>query len=317
LVGGALVERLLSAGFEVRALARSRQAADHMAAVGAIPVDGDVFAAGTMRDAMTGCATVFHVAGVNDTCPRDAAPMYRVNVDGTRIVVGAAAAAGVRRVVVTSSAAAIGEPPGGLADERTPHSGVFLSHYARSKKLGEDAAFEEGIRRGVEVVAVNPVSVQGPGRAGGSARLLLHALRRRHPVLLRSAVSLVDIADCTDGHLLAAERGEPGERYLLSGSSGRTTVLIAVIAEVTGNESRPLYIPRWLVASVGVGGAAAARLLMRNSELCPELLRTLLHGHRFDGSQAERSLGVRYTPIEDTIARAVTWYREQGLLGVS
>ncbi|RPI25598.1 MAG: NAD-dependent epimerase/dehydratase family protein, partial [Actinobacteria bacterium] len=126
-LGGALIARLLDDGVEVRALVRSPPAADRMAEAGAIPVHGDVFAAGTMREALDGCAVVFHVAGVNDACPRDAAPMYRVNVDGTRIVVAAAAAAGVPRVVFTSSAAAIGEPPGVLADEGTPHSGVFLS----------------------------------------------------------------------------------------------------------------------------------------------------------------------------------------------
>jgi dihydroflavonol-4-reductase len=313
-VGGALVARLVADGVHVVALARTSEAADRLARAGATPVPGDVFSAGVLRDAMAGCSVAYHVAGINEICPRDAAPMYRVNVDGTRIVTAAAAAAGVPRVVVTSSAAAIGEADGVVADETTPHSGRFLSHYARSKKLGEDAAFTEGARRGVEVVAVNPSSVQGPGRTEGSARLFLYAVRSRHPLLVNTTLSLVDIADCTEAHLLAAERGRPGERYLVSGASPTTSELVAMIHRAAAGGGRPIYIPRWAVASFGMWTAAGAAVALRRRPVCPELIRTLLHGHRFDGGRAVRQLGLRYTPLQETVAATIDWYRRHGLL---
>ena len=152
-------------------------------------------------------------------CPSDPGAMYRTNVDGVRTVVGAAAEAGVRRVVLTSSAATIGESEGTVANEETAHAGVFLSHYARSKYLGELAFFEEASRWGIEAVAVNPSSVQGPGRASGSTLILRLALNMKRPVAVDTTLSIVDVDDCADAHLLAAERGTDGSRYLISGAS--------------------------------------------------------------------------------------------------
>ncbi len=121
------------------------------------------------------------------------------------------------RVVHTSSAATIGEAPGVVGREDTPHRGWYLSNYERSKTEGEHAAFAAGREPGVEVVCVNPSSVQGPGRAGGTARFLLAFLDGRLKAFVQTHVSLVDIADCAEGHVLAAQRGVAGERYLLNG----------------------------------------------------------------------------------------------------
>lgn len=317
-VGGALARRLVADGVRVVATARSRSAADLLAAAGAVPVGADLSRPDAdLAETMAGCDVVYHVAGINETCPRRADEMYRVNVDGTRRVVAAAATAGVARVVVTSSAAAIGEPAGTVADETTPHSGSFLSHYARSKKLGEDAAFIEGERRGIEVVAVNPSSVQGPGRAGGSGRLLLAAMRRRRPIMVRTTISIVDIDDCTEGHLLAASSGEPGARYLLSGPPLHSDELAAAIGRALGRPVIPRYLPRPVLKALGPPLAAAVGAVRRGGPLCPATVRTLLHGHAFDAGLSRRRLGLVYRPIDATLARAVAWYREHGLLPAS
>src|SRR5690606_38967861 len=139
--------------------------------------------------------------------------LYRANVDGTRNMVAAAGAAGVRRVVYTSSAATIGEPAGTIATERTRHRGHWLSHYERSKHEAERVAVAAAARAGVELVAVNPASVQGPGRTRGTAKILIAALNGRLRLVVASRLSVVDVADCAEGHLLAESRGEPGERY--------------------------------------------------------------------------------------------------------
>ena len=127
----------------------------------------------SVERAARGCEVAYHVAGMNGFCMRDPGPMLAANVTGTANVVAACGRAGVRRIVYTSSAAAIGEARGVTATEDTPHRGSFLSAYERSKYEAELAAVREAERHALELVCVNPASVQGPGRTGGTARLIL------------------------------------------------------------------------------------------------------------------------------------------------
>src|SRR5205823_9083701 len=178
-LGRAIVERLVANGDPVRALARSDASAKALAELGAEPVRGDVLDLDALASAMEGCDLVYHAAGANAFCVRDPSPMFEVNVEGSRTVVRAAARAGVRRVVYTSSAATLGEASGTIGAEESPHRGWFLSNYERSKFEAEQAVFAAARATGLEVVSVNPASVQGPGRATGSARLLLDYLNGR------------------------------------------------------------------------------------------------------------------------------------------
>jgi dihydroflavonol-4-reductase len=143
--------------------------------------------------------------------------MYRANVDGTRNVIRAAQARGVRRIVYTSSAIVLGEEKGTVGSETSPHRGRHLSHYERSKFEAERVAFAEA--RDVELVVVNPSSVQGPGRATGTGGLILDVVNGKLPLMVDSTLSVIDIDDCARGHTLAEERGEPGRRYVLNGFS--------------------------------------------------------------------------------------------------
>jgi dihydroflavonol-4-reductase len=251
---------------------------------------------------------------VNATCRRDPIPMYRVNVLGTQAVIRAAARAGARRVVLTSSAAAVGEARGTTGREDSPHRGSFLSHYERSKWLAERRAFAtaEGV---VELVAVNPASVQGPGRTTGTGRLLIAAMNGRVPAVVNTTVSLVDVDDCARGHVLAAERGEDGHRYLLSGASLPMPELSAMIRRIAGGSTRPIpRIPPALVPIAGGIGEVAAAFLRRDLPLCADLARTIRHGHRYDGTRAARELGLRYTPVDETLRRTFAWYLDEGLV---
>jgi dihydroflavonol-4-reductase len=313
-VGGAIVRRAVAGGEQVRALARSAAAERTVATYGATAVLGDMMDEGSLVRAADGCATVFHAAGINATCRRDPIPMYRANVVGTERMVRAAAHAGARRVVLTSSAATIGEARGTVGREDSPHRGSFLSHYERSKWLAERRAFEVAAETGIELVAVNPSSVQGPGRTTGTARLLIAAMNGRAPAVVDTTVSLVDVDDCAEGHLLAAERGEVGRRYLVNGVSLPMPEMLRAIEALTGRSGRALPIPATLAAVAGAIGDLAATLLRRDLALCSEVARTLRHGHRYDGSVAARELGLRYTPLEETLRRTFAWYLERGLV---
>lgn len=313
-VGKALVERLVADGAHVRGLARSDESAAALTVLGAEPVRGDVLAPETLPPALEGCSLVFHVAGANAFCLRDPSPLYRGNVDGSANVVRAAAAAGVGRLVYTSSAATLGEETGTVGSETTLHRGSFLSHYERSKYEAERAVLELAGQTGLDVVCVNPASVQGPGRTGGTAKLLLDYLNGRLRVLVDSRLSLIDIADCTQGHVLAAARGGAGERYVLSGATLTVREAVGVLARVSGVVRRTRTLPPVLARGAAGAVETVGRIRGRRPPLCRELVRTLLHGHAYDGSKATRELGLVYTPIEETIRRTLDWYRAEGLV---
>jgi len=298
----------------VKGLARSGASAEVLAGLGAEPVRGDVLDLDALAAAMRGCEVVYHSAGANAFCLRDPSPLFEVNVEGSVNVVRAAAQAGVRRVVYTSSAATVGEASGTIGSEGSPHRGWFLSDYERSKFEAEQAVFGASREAGLEVISVNPASVQGPGRATGSAKLLLDFLNGRIPAVVDSRLSLVDIADCTEGHLLAGSRGMPGERYVLSGATLSVREGLALLASVVGIDRQVRTFPPWLALTAATALEAFGRVRRRSPRVCRELARTLIHGHAYDGSKATRALGLRYTPVEETLRRTVEWWLEQGLV---
>jgi dihydroflavonol-4-reductase len=313
-LGRPIVERLVAEGRPVRALARSDAAARELAELGAEPVRGDVLDRATLHPALEGCEVAYHVAGANAFCLPDPTPLFEVNVTGSRNVVVAAAAAGVRRLVYTSSAATLGEEHGTVGTEQSVHRGWFLSNYERSKFEAEQAVLEAARETALEVVCVNPASVQGPGRTGGTARLLIGYLNGKQKAAVDTRMSLVDIADCTQGHLLAEAGGTPGERYVLCGASLTVREALDLLGRLTGLEEQPRFLPSRLALALSGGVEAVGRVRRRKPPVCREMVRTLLHGHAYDGSKATRELGLAYTPIEDTLRRTVAWYVEEGLV---
>ena len=237
--------------------------------------------------------------------------MAGVNVEGTRIVLDACGRAGVGRVVHTSSVVTVGQEPGVVADETAPHRGSFLSEYERSKWEAERIALTH--HWGTDVVSVNPASVQGPGRATGTGELLLMAARGI-PFAVDSLVSIVDIDDCARGHILAAERGGAGQRYLLSGTTLTLRELIARVTHISGRRKLPRFLRPSVVKAVAPIVDTIFRALRRQTPLCAESARVLLGGLAYDGSKATRELGLVYTPVEMTLERTIDWFRAEGLL---
>ena len=314
LIGRALVQRLIGRGDQVVALARSEAAAADLAGLGADVARGDLLDEHALADGLRGSAVAYNVAGVNTLCPTDPAPLYRVNRDGARGIVRAAAAAGVRRLVHTSSAATLGEAEGTIGREDSPHRGSFLSDYERSKTEGEQAVVEEAARTGLDVVLVNPSSVQGPGRTGGTGRILLALLDRRLPLFIDTRISVTDVGDTVEGHLLAAERGVAGRRYVLCGAVLTTDEAMDLLSRVSGHRVRPRIVPNAVASAAGAVVEAAFRAVRRDPPVCRAMVRTMIHGHAYDGSRAADELGLRYTPVEDTLRRTLEWARAEGLV---
>ena len=311
-VGGAVLRHLAGQGGDLRALVRSEEGAAAVRERGAIPVRGDITDPSTLAGAMEGVDLVYHVAGLNLMCPRRPERLEKVNVDGAVNVVRAARRAGVRRLVFTSSAAVLGERRGEIGNEDSVHRGAYLSHYDRSKHLGEQAVAAEA--GDMEVVTVNPSSVQGPGRKTGTGKLILDLVSGRLPVMVDTWVSIVDIDDCARGHLLAAARGTPGRRYVLNSFSLRIPEAVRILEEQLGRPLRVRYLPRPVAYAAGAAIEGIWRVRGRRPPFCREMVRTISHGHRYDGGRAVRELGMSYVGPAEFLERLVAWYREAGLI---
>ena len=331
-VGGLVAARLLAEGRHVRALVRRPGDAARLSPWGPAgppepaaepateppgrlePVTGDLDDPDSLARAAEGAEVAYHVAGLNALCLRDPAPLYRVNVDGTRNLLRAAASAGLRRVVLTSSAATLGahgKGPGEPADETAGPPERFTSHYARSKYEAEVLALGFD---GVEVVAVNPSSVQGPGRRTGTARLFLDFLNGKLPFDVPAEFGLCFTDDCAAGHLLAEAKGAPGQRYVLNGATLTSRAALDLVAGLAGIEGRPRTLPPAVARGLAGLAEAAAAVRGRQPRLCRETVRTLTQPHRYDGSRATRELGLRYTPIERALALTLRWYAANDLV---
>jgi len=308
-VGSALLRHLVIGRAPLRAVVRGDA---QKLPMGVEPVIGDVLVYTSLTRAFEGADLVFHVAGVNKMCLPDATEMYRVNVDGTRNVLRAAAAAGVRRIVHTSSAATIGESPGAVGNEETVHRGNFYTHYERSKYEAEQVVLTESA--GLDIVIVNPSSVQGPGRATGTGKVLLDLIAGRLSTVVDTRISVVDIDDCARGHILAATNGAAGQRYILNSFSMTMQEAVVLVEMVTERPLGVRYLPPPLATIAGTLIGAVFGLVRRRAPVCREMMRTLLHGHVYDGSRATRELGLIYTPAIDTLRRLITWARFEGLL---
>lgn len=314
-IGGALATALLGRGDDVVGLARTDAAAAALRerGVGAV-VAGDVLDPGALAAGMAGCDTILHVAGVNSHCPKDPARLLEVNVRGTENVVRAAADAGIARVVFTSSAAALGEVEGTVGREDSPHRGSYLSVYDRSKHEAEIAAFALGASLGVEVVALNPSSVQGPPRKGGNGAIIIAYLNGRLRAFVDTTVSVVDVQDVVQAHLLAGERGRPGARYVLNGATISSARALEIVSDLSGTVHRVPMVPPVVARRASTAVESVFRLRGKVSPVCRARVDTILHGHRYDGSLAERELGLVYTPVQETFRRTMEWAVAEGLV---
>jgi dihydroflavonol-4-reductase len=272
-------------------------------------VIGDVFDGAALRRCFAGVEVVYHIAGVNRLCASNPAEMYRVNVEGTESV---ARAAVDTRLVYTSSAATLGEAEGEIGSETTAPVGEWMSHYARSKANAEGMVRLRAQRQ--DVVIVNPSSVQGPGRASGTGRLLLGVMSGRLRTLVETRISIVDIDDCARGHLLAAARGQSGERYVLNSFSMALSEAVGVVENIVGRPLPVRYLPPAIARIAGSVAGTLFRVVGRDAPVCAESIRTILHGHVYDGSRAARELGLEYTPADVTMRRLYEWAQREGKL---
>ncbi len=270
---------------------------------------GDVSDRRAVRRAMNGASRVFHVAGRTSLRGRNRDAVFTANLTGARVVFEEALEAGVERVVHTSTVGAIGiAKPGGTADETTPFEiGHLGLAYVNSKHEAELEAFRLAAH-GLPVVIVNPTFVLGPDDpTGTSMGLVRRFLRGQIPAYVGGALNIVDVRDVATGHLLADERGEIGERYILGGRNFTLDRLFADLARISGVDPPALKVPTRLA----LGGIEAARLARMPLPVIPEEVRSAALWWTYRNTKAKRDLGFKPRPHEETLTDAVKWQREQ------
>ena len=315
-IGANLVEALTQRGWQVRALHRQSSSSKALAGLRYDSAIGDVTDPASLIAAMDGVDVVFHVAAVADYWRSDPDRLMRVNVQGTRNVLQAARDRRVRRVVFTSSCAALGRPPFGQAlDERAQFNlRPEEFPYGYSKHLAEQVC-GEFVRAGLDVVIVNPAVVFGPRDVNLiSSSLIVELARRTIPFVPPGGVSVIDVADVCYGHIVAAERGRTGERYILTNENLTYRQIFGLIADVVG---RPR--PRATIPGAMLKLAAYPIGFMRNGLGWPlpvsdEQVRFAAETFWFDASKARRELGLTAQPIVETVRRTYAWYVENGYI---
>lgn len=312
-VGGRLVGSLLARGERVRVLDLRADAATHLAQRGAELRPGDILDREAVRAALEGCERLFHVAALFEMWQPDKRTYYQVNVDGTANVLEIALEMGIRHVVHTSSAVTIGEGRDQVGDEETVHRGYFLSDYERSKYLGEQVALKM-CERGLPVVCVNPTSVYGPGQTRHMTGALIRFLNGRLPGVVDSKLNFVCIDDVIEGHLLAMERGEAGQRYILGGENASLMRFFSLAAEIAGVARQPRRLPSWLLTPTARILGAVSAITGRRAWVSPHEAKTALHSFIFDNQKARVELGLAFTPLEEGLERTVGWLQEEGFI---
>jgi dihydroflavonol-4-reductase len=309
-VGAHVVRALAERGDDVRVVYRNPKRLKALTGVRFRRAKSDVLDYKAMRRALRGAEVLFHVAGFVASSPKQR--VWELNAEGPLVAVEAAAAVGVRRVVLTSTISAIGLANGdGPADESTSYPKEWLGLvYPDSKHAGERAALEAADRHGIEVVVVNPGYVLGvpvdrsqPGET--STRTIGNYLRGRLPGVLDAPMNFVDVEDVAAGHLLAAERGRPGERYILGAENVGWPQLIDRVAELSGVHYPIMVLPpvirrlAQIREALGLPGAVSA-----------EASNLMGQDWRFSSQKARDELGYDTRPLDDTLKSTIDWYLE-------
>ena len=320
-IGANLVHELNARGHRVKALLRP--SADLRGLQGAEydRVDGDVSDRAALERALRGCEWCFHVAASYHLWLRDYAPMYAANVEGTRNVIEAATAAGCSRIVYTSTVGCIGLPreSHGVVtptDESTPVSEAQMSNHYKLSKWKAEVIARELAAKGAPVIIVNPSAPVGPRdvKPTPTGQVIVDFLNRAMPAYLDTGLNWVHVRDVATGHILAAEKGRVGERYILGHQQGNWTMKEALdlLGEMTGVPAPSWRVPYWVALSAARVNEVFANLTGKPPKAPVAGVRMAKYKMFFNPAKAVRELGLPQTPPRMALADAVEWFRKNG-----
>jgi dihydroflavonol-4-reductase len=279
-------------------------------------VEGDLRDPSSLSRAMRGVERVFHLAADYRLWARDPEEIYRSNVQGTRSLIAAARDAGVERIVYTSTVATIAVPAqdGALPNEETRATlEQMIGHYKRSKFLAEREAIDAAAA-GAPVVIVNPTAPVGPGdwKPTPTGRIILDFLNGKMPAYVDTGLNVVAVEDVAAGHVLAAEKGRIGERYILGGVNMTLKQILDVLSKIAGRPAPRVKMPHAVALAAGYADQWFSRLIGREPQIPVEGVKMSRHRMFVGSNKAEREFGYCPGPVEGALERAVRWYEENG-----
>ncbi|MEI7728723.1 MAG: hopanoid-associated sugar epimerase [Verrucomicrobiota bacterium] len=320
-IGANLVHELNARGHQVKALLRPGADLRGLQGADYERVEGDVGNPALLEQAMRGCDWCFHVAASYHLWLKEYAPMYAANVDGTRHVLEAAARAGCARIVYTSTVGCIGLPrevDGKVipTDENTPVSEAQMRNHYKLSKWRAEVVARDLAGRGLPIVIVNPSAPVGPRdvKPTPTGQVIVDFLRRKMPAYLDTGLNWVHVRDVAIGHLLAAEKGRVGERYILGHTEGNWTMKEAfkVLQEVTGVPAPKVQIPYWVALMAAHVDETFAKVTGKPPKAPLAGVRMAKYKMFFNPAKAVRELGLPQTPPRQALADAVAWFKANG-----
>lgn len=319
-VGSAVVRALNAHGERPRCLVRRASDRRNLRGLDVEVVEGDLTDAASLEVALAGCQGLFHLAADYRIWVRDPGAMEQVNVTGTRLLMEAALRQGVRRVVYTSSVAVLGKSGNGLpADEETAVTlDDMIGIYKRSKFLAEAEVRRLQREEGLPVVIVNPSTPIGPYdvKPTPTGRIVVAAASGRMPAFVETGLNVVHVDDVAAGHLLAFEKGEVGQRYILGGENLSLARILAEVAALRGGRPPRVRLPRRPLFPLALAAETWAKATRgREPLLTLDGLRMAAKPMYFSHHRAERHLGYRPRPSTEAIHDAVRWFEREGYLG--
>ncbi len=314
-IGSNVVRALLKRGVRVCALVRPNANRNNLDGLDVELVEGDLLDFDSLKRGMDGCEQVYHVGALYSFWVRPRRLIHDVNVEGTRNVLQAAMDEKMEKVVYTSSVAALGlREDGQPADETAPVSFKnIIGDYKKSKYLAERVALE--FARDLPVVIVNPSFPVGPGdiKPTPTGRTILDFLNRKMPAYVDTGMNVVDVEDVALGHLLAAEKGRVGERYILGGENLTMKQLLDLLAEITGLPAPRFRLPYYPILAMSFLNAGFCTLFPScTPRMTPQTIRMSRHLMFFDPSKAVEELNFPQTPAREALDKAVAWFKENG-----
>jgi dihydroflavonol-4-reductase len=313
-LGSHVARQLAASGDNVRVLLRASSQNRAIADLSPEYVTGDLRDSNSLDRALAGVSRVFHVAADYRLWARQSQDIYDSNVGGTKNILEAAKRAGVQQLIYTSTVATIAVDRPQLPTEATESKlEEMIGHYKRSKWLAEREVLEAG-RDGLRVVIAMPTTPVGPWdwKPTPTGKIIVDFLNGNMPGYVETGLNFVGVEECAAGHLLVAEKGVPGQRYLLGGENLTLKQFLDLIARITGLPAPKLKIPHSLALGVAYANTAFSRLLGKEPGIPVEGVQIARHTMFVDCSRSRNELGFRPGSVAAAVERAVRWYEANG-----
>ena len=315
-VGSHVARQLAASGHRVRVLVRRSSNLQALEGLAVESVEGDLGDLVSLGRAMRGVRRLFHVAADYRLWARNPEEIYATNVEGTRRLFDVASQAGVERIVYTSTVATIAVPNHGQAlpnEETRATLDQMIGHYKRSKFLAELEAIKAAAA-GTPIVIVNPTAPVGPGdwKPTPTGRIILDFLNGKMPAYVDTGLNVAAVEDVAAGHLLAAERGRIGERYILGARNMTLKQILDALGVITGRPAPHVRLPHAVALAAGYADEFLSRLIGREPQIPVEGVKMSRHRMFVASDKAERELGYKPGAVEPALAAAVRWYEERG-----